>query len=176
MPGLGTFKLSLRRASRFPAVNLPSLVRSSAERSMWTANLSAKWQSSKAVLCLAIMSSLTAGCGISLNEAPIEKLSAISAGGNNLRVTQTMQLKTEAPVIWSVNGVPGGNSDIGTVSSTGVYTAPAIVPLPNNQVTIESSSEIYPSKGSYAVAVLNPIPIVTTITPGAFPRAWPKLW
>src|SRR3984885_3621450 len=135
---------------------------------MSTANLSAKWQSSKAVLCLAIISSLTAGCGMSLNEAQIEKLSAISAGGNNLRVTQSKQVKNEAPVAGSVNGIPGGNSDIGTVSSTGVYTAPAIVPLPNNQVTIGSSSEIYPSKGSYNVNVLNPIPIVTTVTPGAF--------
>jgi uncharacterized protein (DUF1800 family) len=114
------------------------------------------------------VSGITAGCGFSLNEANVAKLSAISAGGNNLRVTQTMQLKTEAPVIWSVNGIPGGNSTIGTVSSTGVYTAPAIVPLPNNQVTIGSSSEIYPSKGSYNVNVLNPIPIVTTVTPGAF--------
>ena len=103
---------------------------------MWTASLSAKWQSSAVALCVAVVSSITAGCGMTLNEAAIEKLSAISAGGNNLRVTQTMQLKTEAPVIWSVNGIPGGNSDIGTVSSTGVYTAPAIVPLPNNQVTI----------------------------------------
>ena len=96
------------------------------------------------------------------------KLSAIQATGNNLRVTQTMQFKTEAPVIWSVNGIPGGNADIGTISSTGLYTAPAIVPLPNNQVTIGSSAEIYPSKGNYGVSVLNPIPIVTTITPGSF--------
>ncbi len=110
----------------------------------------------------------TAGCGFSLNEAAIIKLSAIQATGNNLRVTQTMQFKTEAPVIWSVNGIPGGNADIGTISSTGLYTAPAIVPLPNNQVTIGSSAEIYPSKGSYGVSVLNPIPIVTTITPGSF--------
>ncbi len=135
---------------------------------MWRAKLSAKWQSGVAMLCLTVVSGITAGCGFSLNEANVEKLSAISAGGNNLRVTQTMQLKTEAPVIWSVNGIPGGNSTIGTVSSTGVYTAPAIVPLPNNQVTIGSSSEIYPSKGSYNVNVLNPIPIVTTVTPGAF--------
>ena len=96
------------------------------------------------------------------------KLSAIQATGNNLRVTQTMQFKTEAPVIWSVNGIPGGNAEIGTISSTGLYTAPAIVPLPKNQVTIGSSAEIYPSKGSYGVSVLNPIPIVTTITPGSF--------
>jgi uncharacterized protein (DUF1800 family) len=135
---------------------------------MRRAKLSAKWQSSVAALCLTVVSGIAAGCGFNLNEANVEKLSAISAGGNNLRVTQTMQLKTEAPVIWSVNGIPGGNSEIGTVSSTGVYTAPAIVPLPKNQVTIGSSSEIYPSKGSYNVNVLNPIPIVTTVTPGAF--------
>jgi hypothetical protein len=138
---------------------------------MWTANLPTKWQSSTAALCLAAVSVVTAGCGFSLNEAAIEKLSAISAGGNNLRVTQTMQLKTEAPVTWFVNGIPGGNSDIGTVSSKGVYTAPAVVPLPNNQVTIESSSEIYPSKGSYNVAVLNPIPIVTRLHRAPFRRA-----
>ena len=94
-------------------------------------------------------------------------LSAIS-GGNSLRVTQTLQLKTEAPVTWSVNGIPGGNSEVGTVSSTGVYTAPAIVPVPNNQVTIQSSSTIYPSTGNTSVSVLNPIPIVTAITPGSF--------
>jgi uncharacterized protein (DUF1800 family) len=135
---------------------------------MWTAKASAKWQKSAAALCLSIVSGITAGCGMSLNQANIEKLSAISAGGNNLRVTQTLQLKTEAPVTWSVNGIPGGNADIGTISSTGLYTAPGIVPLPNNKVTIESSSDIYPSKGSYGVAVLNPIPIVTAVTPGAF--------
>ena len=136
---------------------------------MSTANLSTNWQRSAAALSLAVISGITAGCGFSLNQAAIEKMSAIQATGNNLRVTQTMQFKTEAPVIWSVNGIPGGNADIGTISSTGLYTAPAIVPLPNNQVTIGSSAEIYPSsKGNYGVAVLNPIPIVTTITPGAF--------
>jgi uncharacterized protein (DUF1800 family) len=136
---------------------------------MWTANPSTKRQSSAAALCLTIVSVTTAGCGFSLNEAAIEKMSAIQATGNNLRVTQTMQFKTEAPVIWSVNGIPGGNADIGTISSTGLYTAPGIVPLPNNQVTIGSSAEIYPaSKGNYGVSVLNPIPIVSTITPGAF--------
>jgi hypothetical protein len=125
-------------------------------------------QNCVAALGLSIVSIATAGCGFSLNEAAIAKLSAIQATGNNLRVTQTMQFKTEAPVIWSVNGIPGGNAEIGTISSTGLYTAPGIVPLPNNQVTIGSSAEVYPSKGNYGVSVLNPIPIVAAVTPGAF--------
>jgi uncharacterized protein (DUF1800 family) len=135
---------------------------------MWTANPTNKWQSGAPGLCLAMVTVAVTGCGFSLNEAAIEKLSAIQSNGNNLRVTQTMQFKTEAPVVWSVNGIPGGNTDLGTISSTGVYTAPAIVPLPNNQVTIGSSSEIYPSKGTFGVSILNPIPIVNSITPGSF--------
>jgi hypothetical protein len=135
---------------------------------MWTVNLFTKRRSGGAALCLAMASAAITGCGFSINEAAVIKLSAIQATGNNLRVTQTMQFKTEAPVTWSVNGIAGGNAEVGTISSTGLYTAPAIVPLPNNQVTIGSSAEIYPSKGSYGVSVLNPIPIVTTITPGSF--------
>jgi uncharacterized protein (DUF1800 family) len=132
---------------------------------MSTAYASAK--SSSAALCLTIGASLITGCGFSLNEANVIKLSAIS-GGNSLRVTQPLQLKTEAPVIWSVNGIPGGNAEIGTINAQGIYTAPAIVPVPSNQVTIGSSSTIYPSNGTFGVAVLNPVPIVNTITPGSF--------
>ncbi len=136
---------------------------------MRRASLSTRWQSGAAALCVAMSAAITSGCGFSLNEANVIKLSAIQSAGNNLRVRQTMQLKTEAPVLWSVNGIPGGNAEIGTISSTGIYTAPGIVPLPNNQVTIESASEIYaPSKGSFNIAVLNPIPIVNAITPGSF--------
>ena len=120
-------------------------------------------------VCLATAGVLPMGCGFSLNEANVIKLSAIKSAGNNLRVTQSMQLKTEAPVVWSVNGIPGGNSDIGTISSTGVYTAPGIVPLPNNHVSIGSASEIYaPSKGNFDVAVLNPVPILNAVNPGSF--------
>jgi uncharacterized protein (DUF1800 family) len=132
---------------------------------MSTAYATAK--SGSAALCLTLGAGLITGCGFSLNEANIIKLSAIS-GGNSLRVTQTMQFKTEAPVSWSVNGIPGGNAEIGTIDAKGMYTAPAIVPVPSNQVTIGSSSTIYPSNGTFGVAVLNPIPIVNTITPGAF--------
>lgn len=34
-------------------------------------------------------------------------------------------------VEWSVNGIPGGNSRIGTISSEGLYTAPAELPEPH---------------------------------------------
>src|SRR6201996_9519330 len=135
---------------------------------MRKAKVSLRWQPGVAGVFLAIVTATISGCGFSLNQAAIVKLSAIESPGNNLRVTQTMQFKTEAPVTWSVNGIAGGNADVGTISSTGLYTAPGIVPLPNNQVTIGSSAEIYPSKGNYGVSILNPIPILTSVTPGQF--------
>ena len=35
---------------------------------------------------------------------------------------------TDAVVTWQVNGIPGGNATVGTISSTGVFTAPTTLP------------------------------------------------
>ena len=83
---------------------------------------------------------LLAGCGSGFQKGfP----SYISAPNNVLRVGQTVQLTTEtaitgSPLAFWVNGVPGGNAEVGTVDSNGLYTAPAITPSPNNIVTITS--------------------------------------
>ena len=60
---------------------------------------------------------------------------------------------------------------LGTVDSNGLYTAPAIVPVPNS-VTITATSVDHPTfpQGSASVSVLNPIPIVNTVTPSTFPE------
>src|ERR1700761_4963682 len=60
---------------------------------------------------------------------------AISAASSSLRVNQTLQLTSQAlsakmALNLYVNGVQGGNAEFGTISSTGLYTAPAIVPTP----------------------------------------------
>jgi uncharacterized protein (DUF1800 family) len=101
--------------------------------------------------------------------------SFISATNNVVRVGQTIQLTTESavtgsPVAFSVNGVPGGNSEVGTVDSNGLYTAPAITPSPNNSVTITALATAFPqdTPGSVTVTVLNPIPIITSVTPSGF--------
>jgi len=49
--------------------------------------------------------------------------------------TETFQAtvtgSTNTAVTWQVNGIPGGNSTVGTISSGGVLTAPAQVPNPS---------------------------------------------
>src|SRR5438067_782180 len=42
-------------------------------------------------------------------------------------------------ITWSVNGVVGGNSSVGTITTAGLYTAPAAVPM-SNVVTVTATS------------------------------------
>src|SRR5262249_38598767 len=44
-----------------------------------------------------------------------------------------------AGATWSVNGIQGGNSTVGTIDSTGLYKAPANEPNPHT-VTVTASS------------------------------------
>ena len=68
-----------------------------------------------------------------------------------------------------VNGIEGGNAEVGTVSSSGLYTAPAVVP---NPYTVQITSQIakYPERGpgSVSVQVWNPIPVMNAVNPGGF--------
>jgi uncharacterized protein (DUF1800 family) len=99
---------------------------------------------------------------------------AISLPSGSIRVNQQIQIanhmrSTRVPLTFYVNGIAGGNAEIGTVDSNGLYTAPAIVPVPNT-VTITStanSTSNYPP-GSAALAVWNPIPVVNSVTPTGF--------
>jgi uncharacterized protein (DUF1800 family) len=99
---------------------------------------------------------------------------AISASATSIRVNQQLQIVNNAkatgvPLTFAVNGVVGGNPILGTIDSNGMYTAPAIVPIPNN-VTITSSAPSHPEypPGTVALSVLNPIPILTSVTPTGF--------
>jgi hypothetical protein len=119
---------------------------------------------------LTLGATLISGCGFHWNVDP----AAISTSATTIRVNQTLQLNTElaatgVPIIFSVNGIPGGNATLGTISNSGLYTAPAIVPSPNT-ITITSSTPSYPKEagGTATLNILNPIPVITTLTPSPF--------
>ena len=66
---------------------------------------------------------------------------------------------------WSVNGFAGGNATLGTIDANGNYSAPAVLPTPNT-ITIAAAETAKPSEAaSSAVTLLNPIPVVTGISP-----------
>lgn len=113
------------------------------------------------------------GCG-SVSITDLSYYAAITAGSASIRVNQQMQMAnhmkaTGIPLTFYVNGIAGGNSEIGTIDATGLYTAPAIVPVPSNTVTITSVAAghaDYPP-GSVTLAVLNPIPVLDSANPNA---------
>jgi serine protease len=70
-------------------------------------------------------------------------------------------------VSWQVNGVAGGNTTIGTISASGVYTAPSTVPSPAT-VTVTAVSTANPAaSGTAQVTITAPgaSPITVSVSP-----------
>ncbi|MFZ0302606.1 MAG: hypothetical protein WAL75_07975 [Terracidiphilus sp.] len=66
-------------------------------------------------------------------------------------------------VAWSVGGVAGGNATVGTISSAGLYTAPATVPA-TNPVTITATSTADSTKSGTAQITVAAVAAEITIT------------
>src|SRR3954471_2770823 len=63
---------------------------------------------------------------------------------------------TTPALAWSVNGVAGGNATVGTITSTGHYTAPDNFPS-DNTITVTAAAASNPSqKGSAAGTIVFP--------------------
>ncbi|MBL8238141.1 MAG: DUF1800 family protein [Bryobacterales bacterium] len=68
-------------------------------------------------------------------------------------------------VVWSVNGIAGGNATIGTVSGTGLFRAPATAPTPS-VVSIRATSTAFPDKyGEATVTITRPTPYIWSSSP-----------
>jgi hypothetical protein len=62
--------------------------------------------------------------------------------GNSQTFTARVTSATNTAVTWSVNGLPNGSTSTGTISSAGLYTAPADLPSPAIvQVTATSQAD-----------------------------------
>jgi hypothetical protein len=62
--------------------------------------------------------------------------------GNTQNFSAAVTNTTNTAVTWSVNGIPGGSASTGTITSAGVYTAPADLPsLTTVRVTATSQAD-----------------------------------
>ena len=66
----------------------------------------------------------------------------------------TVTGETNTAVNWEVNGVAGGNSTIGTIDATGLYTAPAAVPSPALVMITAVSQADSTVSGSYPITIV----------------------
>jgi len=93
--------------------------------------------------------------------------------GTTVQFNASVQNAASSAVNWEVNSAPGGNGILGTIDSTGRYTAPATVPNPPT-VTVTAVLQANPStNGSSSVtiqgaaAILGPLilfPPLTSLT------------
>ncbi|MBV9180395.1 MAG: hypothetical protein JO356_03720 [Acidobacteria bacterium] len=85
---------------------------------------------------------------------------SISPPSSSLQVGQTQQFNatvtgnTNTSVTWMVNGIVLGNPTVGTISASGVYTAPMAVP--STGVTVTAQSVAQPSASASAAVTVTP--------------------
>src|SRR5256712_535098 len=106
------------------------------------------------------------GCGGSNAEQPTIASSEVAVSVDppavSLSVSQTQQFTATVTstsnknVTWDVNGVAGGTAAVGTISSSGLYTAPAQVPSPA-QVSVNATSMADPTKSDSANVTISEI-------------------
>ena len=106
------------------------------------------------------------GCGGSNAEQPTIASSEVAVSVDppavSLSVSQTQQFTATVTstsnknVTWDVNGVAGGTATVGTISSSGLYTAPAQVPSPA-QVSVNATSMADPTKSDSANVTISEI-------------------
>ena len=93
---------------------------------------------------------------------------------STLESTSTRQFSAYVPispntVAWLVNGVPGGNETVGTITPQGLYKPPAVIPS-QNLLTITAKSTAFPkSAGSAALTITRAYPWLWSVSPSAIP-------
>ncbi len=102
--------------------------------------------------------------GIALTVMPT---SATLATLETVQFTATNTGATATGINWFVNDTAGGNATVGTVSATGLYTAPMNPPNPST-VTIRAQATADPSKVATATATISPSASTPTLT-----SVWP---
>jgi hypothetical protein len=124
----------------------------------------------RALLCSAAFA--LAGCGYAFappTPPPPNVTVTIQPTSATLFLGQTQQFQATVTgdsnmnVTWDVSGVPGGNANVGTISASGLYTAPPILPSPAS-VTVTAVSQVNP-KDSASVPVTLQDNIVVSVSP-----------
>jgi hypothetical protein len=87
--------------------------------------------------------------------------------GASLTFSATVTGAPNTTVAWSVNNVAGGSALLGTIDSTGNYTAPAALPSSNSITVTAVSAADSTRNGDSVVTLWNPTPALTGITPAS---------
>lgn len=119
------------------------------------------------VLALVLLTAACGGGGASSTtpevSITISPTTATVGVGATQQFTATVSGTTSTGVAWQVNGVTGGNASVGTISTSGLYTAPA-VPLTPNTVTVTAIALVDTTKTASATVTI-PLPTGMSVAP-----------
>jgi hypothetical protein len=157
--------------------------RRDADRRQISCSLGRKKISLSLILLAAFCSNavLMPGCGSSSGGSvapPAEVVVSTQPASANLFLGQTQQFQaivtgsSNTSVTWSVGGAAGGSASLGTISETGLYTAPSALPA-SATVTVTASSNANPEATASSVVTLkddiavNISPLSASVATGA---------
>ncbi len=107
---------------------------------------------------------VTPPVGVTLSPSTLRQ---VRVAGGTQQYSFYVSNTSDKTLVWSVNGVAGGNAASGTITAAGLYTSPLVAPAPNT-VTTKAVSVFDPTAtASVSVALLNPVPAVTTTAPAS---------
>jgi hypothetical protein len=98
-------------------------------------------------------------CGGSSSSMPTVTVSPATANvqeGSTQQFSATVTNEADTAVNWTVNGVAGGNATTGTISSTGLYTAPDVVPSPAS-VTVTATLQANSAVSSNGIVTITSV-------------------
>jgi hypothetical protein len=85
---------------------------------------------------LVLVALICSSCGSIVSAPPLPASVSVTPGsaqpfaGAPVQFSVTVENAANSAVTWQVNSVQGGNTTVGTISATGLYTAPNAVPSP----------------------------------------------
>jgi hypothetical protein len=90
---------------------------------------------------------------ITVTPPPAAITVSISPTSASVRINRTRNFTANTAVTWKVNGITGGSSTSGFISSLGTYRAPSVVP-PGAVVTVSAVSVSDPAKSANAAVTV----------------------
>lgn len=123
-----------------------------------------------ATFVLPVLAALLFGCGYAGTPPVHRVVVTISPASAAVALGQTQQFQATVTgaestiVIWGVTGTGTGNASIGSISSSGLYTAPTKLPNPAS-VTVTATSQAAPANSAPAVVTFTDS-LQVSVTPG----------
>jgi hypothetical protein len=107
--------------------------------------------------------SASASAQVSVFTISVSPGTATLASSATQQFTANIQGATNVSVAWSVNGVSGGSSSVGTVSSNGLYTAPSST----GNYTVTATTSSASASAQVSVLAISVSPATASIAPSA---------